>query len=104
MSDDPISLDERRNRVDQEVTSKRRRKHQENEIVRAAYMEQMSDLKDILSMSNADDFSDFIAKVRFLANRYSESSDAQGPLHRLLISSVLKDLERLKSVGKTKPS
>lgn len=104
MSDEPINLDERRKHVDQEVISKRRRKQQESEIVRAAYIEQMSELKDILSKSNSDDFSDFAAKVRFLVSRYSESSHAQGPLQKLLVSSVLKDLERLKRVLNTKPS
>ncbi len=94
MADDPIDLDLHRGMSAQKATEARRER-QDVVADHAATRERREELEMAFVVQPAATWPDLAVKLRFLLELFAATAEAQDPLHRQLITSVLDDLARL---------
>ncbi len=94
MADETDSLDDHRGMTAQRATEARR----ETAAVRkneATLRARREELEKVLFAGPARDWSEAVAKARYLLARFAEIPAAEDPRHRVLIDSLLADFDRL---------
>jgi hypothetical protein len=94
MADETDSLDDHRGMTAQRATEARRQKAgvmKDQSMLRARHEE----LEKILFAGPAKDWSEAVAKARYLLARFAESPIAEDPRYRVLIDSLRADFDRL---------
>ena len=92
--DETDSLDDHRGMTAQRATEARRQKA---EVIKDQLMLQArrDEIEKVLFAGPARDWSEAVAKARYVLARFAESPTAEDPRHRLLIDSLLAAFERL---------
>ena len=94
MSDDPVDLDERRGMAAQKATEIRRRLH-EVQTDQEALRQRQTEFETFLVSAPAMTWPEAAAKARYLIQLFAATAEAQDPRRKILITSVLADLNRL---------
>ena len=98
MSDDPISLDQRRGMAAQKATEIRRHLA-DVKADQAALRDRQAELERILAMAQVTTWSEAAEKARYLIELFAATPAAENPQRQRLIESVLEDFARLSTTS-----
>lgn len=95
MADEPVDLDEHRDRAALRATELRRQRRQADEADQDIAEGQEKRLEEFLLASPAEGWPDAAAKAKYLIELFAATPEAQDPRRKDLIAQTLGELDRL---------
>ena len=95
MTDEPVDLDEHRDRAALRATELRRQRRQADEADQDITEGQEKRLEEFLLASPAEDWPDAAAKAKYLIELFAATPEAQDPRRQDLIAQTLREINRL---------
>lgn len=102
MNDRPVDLDEHRGMAGKKATRDRREQLTRIQEDQASVLVRQNEMKNFLLAQSAETWPQAAAKARHLIQLFGETSEAQAPRRKLIITTTLEDLERLCAHSKDK--
>ena len=95
MTDNPVDLDEYRDKTAKIATDIRREHLHEFQADQAALRRRQEELEKLLLAAPAETWPEAAAKAQYLIQLFAATPEAQNPRHKKLIAHTLDDLTRL---------